>query len=109
MDQASSDWHRVARESDLKEGDPKSVAVGGHQIALFRIGDAVYAMEDLCTHEYALLSEGYVEGDVIECPLHQARFHIPSGKVMSPPADEDVKTYPVRIEGGEVLVGMPRK
>lgn len=109
MDQASTEWHRVAGVNELKEGDPKSVAVGGRQLALFKVAGSVYAIEDMCTHEYALLSEGYVEGDVVECPLHLARFHIPTGKVMSAPAEEDVKTYPVRIEGGDVLVGMPRK
>ena len=109
MEQASSEWHRVAGVNELKEGEPKSVTIGGWQVALFKIGDAIHAIEDMCTHEYALLSEGYVEGDVIECPLHQARFHIPTGKVMSAPAEEDVRIFAVRIDGGDVFVAVPRR
>jgi nitrite reductase/ring-hydroxylating ferredoxin subunit len=63
-------------------------------------------VHDVCTHEFALLSKGYQEGSVVECPLHQARFDVVTGACLSPPAKLDVRTYPVRIVAGEVLVAI---
>jgi nitrite reductase/ring-hydroxylating ferredoxin subunit len=67
----------------------------------------VYATHDVCTHAYALLSEGYIEGDVVECPLHGALFEIRSGKCLAV-GTSDVATYPVRVEAnGDVMVEIP--
>jgi nitrite reductase/ring-hydroxylating ferredoxin subunit len=78
-------WHTAARSSDLEEGSVLGVEVNGMRVALYRIEGVVYATSDVCTHEVALLSDGYLEGECIECPLHQAQFHIPSGEVRAPP------------------------
>jgi nitrite reductase/ring-hydroxylating ferredoxin subunit len=72
-------------------------------VALYRIEDTVYATSDICTHEFALLSEGHLDGDCIECPLHQARFHVPTGEVRSSPASEPIST-PVKEEADQILV-----
>jgi NAD(P)H-dependent nitrite reductase small subunit len=103
-DQATSTWHLVAELDRLVEGDPVAVLVDGHQIALFRIRAEVYATANVCTHEHAVLSDGFVDGEVVECPLHQARFHIPTGRVLSPPAESCLRTYPVRMDGNNVWV-----
>ena len=85
---------------------PPATLVGHRIIALYKLGAEFYATDDTCTHEFASLCDGYIEGDTIECPLHQARFHIPTGKVLDLPAEEDLATYPVRVENGylEILL-----
>ncbi len=105
-EQAAIEWHRVAKASEVREDEPRAVRVGDDIVAIYNVGGAFYATDDVCTHEFASLSEGYVEGDVIECPLHAGRFHIPSGKAMSAPVTEDLRTYPVKVEDGDVYVGI---
>ncbi len=102
-------WHRVASAGEIDEDEPKAVKIGDLEIALYKVDGAFYATADMCTHEAALLSDGWVEGDAIECPIHQARFHIPTGKCLSPPADTDLETYPVRVEGDDIHVGLPKR
>jgi nitrite reductase/ring-hydroxylating ferredoxin subunit len=99
-----SEWHRVAAEADLKPETPLGVRVGDLQIALVRLDDGVYAINDVCTHEYALLSEGFCEDGKLECPLHQACFDIRTGAALNEPAEVPVATYPVKLEGGAVFV-----
>lgn len=97
-------WHKVAGEADVDPDEPLRVRVGDAQIALCNVDGTIYAIDNICTHEYAELSDGFIEGDCIECPLHQAQFHIPTGKALGPPADEDLATYPVKVENGDVFV-----
>jgi len=101
---AETSWHRVAASADVKEGAAVAVSVGDRQIALCRVGGTVYAFENVCPHAFALLSDGFIEENEIECPLHAARFEIATGRCTSPPADRDLQTYPVKVEGDEVLV-----
>jgi nitrite reductase/ring-hydroxylating ferredoxin subunit len=100
-------WYEAARSSDLEDGTVLGVEVKGLRLALYRIEGTVYATSDVCTHEFALLSEGYLDGDCIECPLHQALFHVPTGEVRSPPANAPISTYPAREEADRVLVHLP--
>jgi naphthalene 1,2-dioxygenase system ferredoxin subunit len=97
-------WVRAAARSDLAEGEVIGVEVAGHSIALYDADGNLFATENICTHAYACLSDGWLDGEVIECPLHAARFDIRSGKVLDPPATEDLETYPVRIVDGEIQV-----
>ena len=97
-------WVRAAARTDLAEGEVIGVEVGGRSIALYDADGRVFATDNICTHAYACLSDGWLDGEVIECPLHAARFDIRSGKVLDPPATEDLKTYPVRIVDGEIQV-----
>ena len=78
--------------------------LGGEDIALYWVDDAVYATHNVCTHAFARLSEGFLEGDCIECPIHQALFNVKTGEVVAPPAYDPVKIFPCRIEGDDVLV-----
>jgi NAD(P)H-dependent nitrite reductase small subunit len=95
-------WHDVAPEEAFEEDVPKVVQVGDDRVAVFRLDDGFYAISDICTHEFALLSEGFCEDGKIECPLHQACFDIRTGKALEEPAEIDVATYPTRVEGGVV-------
>lgn len=97
-------WHVAANYNDLRESDALGVLVAGQHIALYRIADEVFATSNVCTHEFALLSDGFVEGECIECPLHAARFDIRSGKVLGAPATAPLAIYPAKIEGGKVLI-----
>lgn len=106
MSNGTVTWHRVASRTKLKVNEPVGVEIGDKLIGIYLLDGAVYAIGNLCTHEYALLTEGFVEGDCVECPLHGARFGIKTGKAMSEPADTDVPTYPVKIEGDDIFVGL---
>lgn len=102
----STEWVDAAAEADLPDDQGLPVSVGGRDIALFRVGGAVYAIDDLCTHDHAALCDGFLEGHEIECPLHQARFDLRTGAATCAPATEAVKTYPVRIETGRVYLAI---
>ena len=97
MNGQGAGWVRAAARADLKEGEVLGVAVAGRQIALYDVDGAVYATDNICSHAYAHLSDGWLDGDAIECPLHAARFDVRTGKVLSPPATEDLKTYLARV------------
>ncbi|MDO8434168.1 MAG: bifunctional 3-phenylpropionate/cinnamic acid dioxygenase ferredoxin subunit [Candidatus Binatus sp.] len=73
-------------------------------IAMFRVGDKYYAVDDTCTHAQSSLSEGYIEGDAVECAFHGARFCLRTGKVLMLPASKPLRTYPVKVEGNEIFV-----
>ena len=97
-------WQRVAAASDVKEGEVFGTHLGDEPIALCRIDGRVHAFDDICPHAYALLSQGFVEDNEIECPLHGARFEIATGKCTAPPASTDLKMHEVRIEGDDIYV-----
>jgi 3-phenylpropionate/trans-cinnamate dioxygenase ferredoxin subunit len=99
-----SDWVDVASEGAFPPGTWRDVDVDGTAIAVFNLDGRYYAIENVCTHDGGILTGGSVDGDVIVCPRHGARFSIRTGEVLSPPAYEDVPTFPVRVEGGMVQV-----
>jgi len=102
----AGDWHCVAKTDEVLEDEPKAVQIGNDYIAIYRIDDAFYATDDICTHEFASLAEGFVDGDCIECPLHAGTFHIPTGKAMTAPVTEDLRTYPVKVEGDDIFINI---
>jgi len=104
MSAEQTGWVRVAARSGLNEGDVLGVDVAGRSIALYEVDGEVYATDNICTHAYARLSDGWLDGDAIECPLHAAHFDVRTGKVLSPPAMDDLKTYPVRVTGDDIEV-----
>ncbi|MFZ5692191.1 MAG: non-heme iron oxygenase ferredoxin subunit [Pseudomonadota bacterium] len=97
-------WHKIADLSQLRDDEAFPAKLGNVPIALYRLNGQIYAIDDVCTHEYALLSQGFVEGCAIECPLHQAKFDIASGKCLSAPATVDLKCYDVRVVGNDIFV-----
>ncbi len=100
-------WKCIAKLPSLSEEDMLAAKLDGKDIAVFKLGDRYYAASNICSHQYALLTDGYLDGDVIECPLHQGRFHIPSGKALGDPVTEDLAVYPVRVENDEIQVEWP--
>jgi 3-phenylpropionate/trans-cinnamate dioxygenase ferredoxin subunit len=99
-----SDFVRVCRVSDIPNGGKAVFEVSDRFVAIFHAGGRFYAMDDCCTHDGGPLSEGRLEGFVIECPRHGAKFDIRDGRVLSMPAVADTQSYPLKIEGDEVLV-----
>lgn len=97
-------WTEACRLADVPENEPFGATVNGQPVCIIRRGARCYAFEDMCTHELARLSKGWLQGDIIECPLHEAKFDITTGKALCPPAEGDVATYEARIEGERVLV-----
>jgi nitrite reductase/ring-hydroxylating ferredoxin subunit len=95
---------KVASVDDIPNGEALQVETNGLTLALVRAEDGVYCVQDVCTHEQAFLSEGFCENHEIECPLHGSIFDIRTGEVKSLPATEPLKTYPVKVEDGNVLV-----
>ena len=81
-----------------------STVVGGHWIAIFCVEGQYYATSNICTHGRAPLSKGYLEGYLIECPLHQGRFDVRTGQAVAPPCTENVRSFPVKLDGGYVYV-----
>ncbi len=101
-------WVRVAAAADVAEGQALGVRVGDKEIAIYHLqGGEFCATDNVCSHEYALLTEGWMENGCIECPLHAAQFDIRTGKALSAPADEDLAVFAVKVEGGDVLVKIP--
>ncbi len=84
-------WHEVAKLSSLDAEEPTQVRIEKMLIALCLDGEEVFAMHDICSHEFACLSDGVIEDGCVECPRHRALFDIRTGKAMSAPATEDVR------------------
>jgi 3-phenylpropionate/trans-cinnamate dioxygenase ferredoxin subunit len=101
-----AEFTTVASAADFASGDRVVVEVKGHYVAVFKVGDHFYAIEDLCTHDDGPLAEGDLHGTVIECPRHGATFDIANGKVLSFPAITDVPWYELRVVGDEVQINI---
>ena len=105
-----ADFLSVARLDEIEDGGMKQVEIHDTLVGLYRAGENVYAMADICTHEEAYLTEGYFDPDEleVECPLHGSCFNVKDGSVRILPATKPETTYQVRIEGDEILVGPER-
>jgi nitrite reductase/ring-hydroxylating ferredoxin subunit len=97
-------WHEIGAVDEFDEEEPRGVIAGGFALAVFRQGDEFFALRDLCSHEVAPLSEGFIEDGCVECPLHQGMFDLRTGDAVKEPCTEPVQTYPVRVVGEMVEV-----
>ena len=100
----SETWVTAVVAGDLPEGDAMRFEHNGRCIAVFNSDGRFYATAGVCSHEHAFMSEGYLDGHVIECPLHQALFDIRTGAVLSPPATEPLRVFATRVVDGQVQV-----
>lgn len=98
------DFVKVAEIGEINEGESKQVEINTRKIALFNIDGNYYATDDTCTHQKASISKGEIEGDVVSCPHHGARFNIKTGAVLSLPAMFPLKTYTVNIDGNDIKI-----
>jgi anthranilate 1,2-dioxygenase ferredoxin subunit len=99
-----STWHEIGTVDEFDEEEPRGVVAGGVGIAVFRVGDEFFALRDVCSHEIAPLSEGFIEDGCVECPLHQGLLDLRTGEPRKEPITEPVQTYPARVVNGQVEV-----
>lgn len=97
-------WIYVAELADVQAREVMPVSTDGHDLALYSVEGRVYCTANACTHGDAWLSEGFLIGQEIECPLHQGRFDVATGEPTCEPVCDAVRTYPIRIEDGRVFV-----
>ena len=102
------DWHFVGSADDFEDEDIEQIKVGSLAIAVYRAKGQFYATQDLCTHERAYLSDGVLIDCVVECPFHQGRFDVRTGKALSPPVVVPLKTYPLKVVDGRIYVNVSR-
>jgi 3-phenylpropionate/trans-cinnamate dioxygenase ferredoxin subunit len=107
VDPATADFVAVATTAEIPNGARILLEVDGRAIAVFNIAGTYYCIADVCSHDDGPVAEGELIGNEIECPRHGARFDVPTGRVLSFPAIVDIPAYPVRVEAGDVLVGLP--
>jgi 3-phenylpropionate/trans-cinnamate dioxygenase ferredoxin component len=100
----TGEWHPVAPVASIVPGDYAQTEIDGTLVAVFNVDGKLYAIDDICTHDGGELAGGAVEGDVVICPRHGARFCLRTGAALTPPAYEPVRTYETRINDGIVEI-----
>ena len=101
---STTPWTDVMPADELPVDDVKGVIVGGRDIAIYTVGDAVYATDNNCSHGHARLCDGFLDGHEIECPLHQGKFDVRDGQPLCEPATQALRSYPVKVEGSRVFL-----
>lgn len=99
-------WRKVASASQLPPGSVRRVVLDGIEIALCNLGGELFAVDDVCTHAYASLSEGALIGDELECPLHGGCFDVRTGAAKGGIVTEDLRRFAVRVEDDDVLIAL---
>ncbi|SKA12900.1 naphthalene 1,2-dioxygenase system ferredoxin subunit [Enhydrobacter aerosaccus] len=100
-------WIDVADRAALARSGRREVEAAGIALLLYDLEGALYATSAICPHHAAWLSQGSVEGEIVNCPRHMGQFHIPTGRQLRGPACPDLRTYPVREEGGRIWIELP--
>ena len=97
----------VADVAEIPPGQRLILEVDGEAIAVFNIAGLYFAISDVCSHDDGPVAEGTLREHEIECPRHGARFDVRSGKALSLPAVVDIPAYPVRVQDGQIQIGLP--
>ena len=97
----------LASLNDLQTRKLICAKTDAYRILIALAEDKVYAVDDMCTHEDASLSKGSLHADCVKCPLHGSRFRLATGEALDEPAEEALNTYEVKIDGDNILVGLP--
>ena len=95
---------RACRVDELKPGEARRIEGDHPPMAVYNVDGDFYALDDTCTHEKFPLTEGWIDGDVVECALHMAKFCIRTGKALCLPANRDVPRHAVEVIDGEVWI-----
>jgi nitrite reductase/ring-hydroxylating ferredoxin subunit len=98
------DWHPVGNAADFEDEDVEQVWIGELAVAVYRAQGNFYATQDVCTHEHAYLSDGVVIDCTVECPFHQGRFDVRTGKALGAPVIIPLHSFPVKVLGGRIFV-----
>ena len=100
-------WNDVAEAAAVLRGGMLEVEASGRALLLLAVAGDIHAVDAVCPHHQAWLSMGRLDGDCIDCPRHQGRFEIATGRQVRGPACPPLGVYPVRMERGRVLVALP--
>jgi len=100
-------WIRVAGVDDVPAGEAAPIEIMGLNLALYNVDGTFFCTDNVCSHAYALLSEGWLEGHLIECPLHNGQFDVRTGRGQGSPITEDIRSYQVKIDDSDVLIRLP--
>ena len=104
MSENNENWLEVSDESGIEVEDIIRFDHDNKTYCVYKLEDGYYATDGFCTHEAVHLEDGLVIDDEIECPMHQGIFNIKSGEALSPPACEDLKTYPVKVDNDKIFI-----
>ena len=104
MNSTENEWILVGKVEQIEIDDLIRFDYQNKSYCIYHIEDGYFATDGICTHEAVHLEEGLVMDEEIECPMHQGIFNIKTGKAISPPACEDLKTYPVKAEDGKIYI-----
>ena len=107
---ADAGFVKVAQVSEISPGEMITVDFpSGDAVLIANVEGVIHACDDICSHAYASLSEGDINGVEVECPLHGALFNVTTGEALTPPAEAPIKVYQVQVEGDDILVAPPRE
>jgi 3-phenylpropionate/trans-cinnamate dioxygenase ferredoxin subunit len=106
---ADSGFVKAAQVSEIRPGEMMMVNVGSDQVLIANVNGNIHACEDICSHAYASLSEGDLNGEEVECPLHGGIFSLITGEALTPPADDPIKLYQVQVDGDDILIAPPQE
>ena len=98
------DFKAVGSANDVGEGSMKAFDVGDTKVAVASVDGNLYAFDNVCTHQHCPLAKGDLEGAVVTCPCHGSQFDVTTGAVLRGPAEDAVKSYPVRVEGNTIQI-----
>jgi nitrite reductase/ring-hydroxylating ferredoxin subunit len=98
-------WQHLCAAAKLSEDEPLGFTVGELRIGLYKVNNEIFATDDVCQHAFAMLSTGFIEGHVVECPLHGAMFDVRNGECRTGDYD-DIRVFQVEIRDGEVYVNI---
>ena len=96
------------RTDDVRDGQGLRIAIDDLAVAVLKVGDRYYAIDDACTHGPGQMSEGEVDGDVVECNFHHGAFNICTGEVVAPPCMVPIRTYYTEVRGGQIYIDRDR-
>jgi nitrite reductase/ring-hydroxylating ferredoxin subunit len=101
-----AEWKKVGPAGDVAEGEINSYTLGDKMVAVANIDGDLHAFDDICTHQQCALSEGDLDGTVIECPCHGSQFDVITGEVVNGPASDPIDIFEARDEGDGIEVSV---
>jgi nitrite reductase/ring-hydroxylating ferredoxin subunit len=109
IEAAIEGWHALGTVDDFfGPRNCRSLTVAGVAVGFFRVDGRIYAIDDICSHGNARLSEGEIEGFEVECPLHGGVFDLRNGKALTAPLSRDVRSHPLQVVDGVLLIQLAR-
>jgi len=108
LDEAKAEFYEIG-PADLPNGERLFVEIGGKPIVIFNIAGQYYAIGDVCTHDEGPLGDGLLDGYSVVCPRHGAEFDVRNGKALTMPAVVDILAYPVKVQDGNIFIGIPKE